>query len=439
MDNLKKLFSYIESFTNLEKTQKYTKRYYKLDRMYILLDLFQNPQADFRTIHVAGTKGKSSTAAFIASVLTARGQRTGLFTSPHVTTYCERITVDNKFPEVKLLLSIGEKIKAGISKFSGFSPTTFELLTLLAFCYFRDTGCKYGVIEVGIGGRLDATNVISPEACVITPIGIEHTDVLGKTITKIAKEKAGIIKQNSQVFSGYQVKPVKKVLARVSESKNTGITFLDETVEILTTETTPAATSCRLRLKGQKEISFSLVMPGDFQAENAALAFITLISIFPQISYNEIKTGFKNTKLPGRMEIVRQHPLIVFDGAHTPLAVRRILTSFTKLSSEKGILLFGSVKGKDFVTMSEILAPAFGIIIISTPGFFKESDPAAIYKTFKKQNNNTILEKHPQKAYEKAISLSEGKLPILVTGSFYMIAEMKKFSGNYFEKKQFIK
>ncbi|MBN2533718.1 MAG: bifunctional folylpolyglutamate synthase/dihydrofolate synthase [Spirochaetales bacterium] len=426
MNTIDGLFSYLESFTNLEKNQKYSGRTYRLDRMYTLLDMFQNPHCAFKTIHVAGTKGKGSTAAFIASVLKTNGFRTGLYTSPHVSSYCERITVNQDFPDSRILLSIGKTIKEKVSELHDFHPTTFELLTLLAFCYFRETACEYVVAEVGIGGRLDATNVICPLISVITPIDIEHTDVLGNTLPEIAREKAGIIKQGIPVFSGIQQEPVKQVIKKVSDEKKTTVIFLDEVIVELDVALSPGYTLCKLKLEGRERISFSLSMPGEFQAENASLAYIALTSLFPAISPEKVKAGFISTKLPGRFEIIGNKPVIVLDGAHTPLAVSRVLSAFQALYPGKAILIFGSAMGKNHEKMSAILAPYFHVIIISTPGYFKESDPHAVYKAFKAKNKNTILIKEPRKALFKALRKAHGKLPVLVTGSFYMVAEIRR-------------
>ncbi len=195
------VFSWVESFTNLERGNlPFDKRTYRLDRMRRLLAMFDDPDAELAAIHVAGTKGKGSTAALIASVLHAAGHRTGLYMSPHVNSPFERLTLAGEAPRAGLLVRLGGEVKTALDALPAegmpgyFAPTTFELYTLLAFLYFRDAGCEYAVIEVGIGGRLDATNVIIPRASVITPLDLEHTDVLGDTLEKIAEEKAGIIK-----------------------------------------------------------------------------------------------------------------------------------------------------------------------------------------------------------------------------------------------------
>ncbi|MBN2442940.1 MAG: bifunctional folylpolyglutamate synthase/dihydrofolate synthase [Spirochaetales bacterium] len=427
MKTIDDLFLYIESFTNLEKTGIFSGQHYRLDRMYTLLTLFHDPHLSYKTIHVAGTKGKGSTAAFIASVLTEQGFKTGLYTSPHVSSYLERITVDRKFPHPEALLLCGKTIQKTLDNFDEFSPTVFEILTLLAFYYFQEAGCDYVVAEVGIGGRLDATNVISPVASVITPIGLEHTDVLGDTLEKIAYEKAGIIKEKVPVFSASQEDTVKEVFTMVSRQKDTEVSFVDDKVESLSVYSTREGTRCNVKIKGLMRTIYSLAMPGDFQAENACLAIITLSSLFPDISLDIMKIGIKNTKLPGRFEIIQKSPPIILDGAHTPIAIKRILAFFKELFPGEGVLLFGSVKGKDHQKMADILAPEFSHIIISTPGIFKGSNPEAVYESFKAIQPNTFLEKSPKAAFDKALVMADKELPVLVTGSFYMIAEIREF------------
>ena len=203
------VFAWTESFTNLEKgTLPFDKRNYRLDRMRRLLGLFDDPDSGLRIIHVAGTKGKGSTSALLACILDAAGHRTGLYTSPHVTSAFERISIAGELPRPDLLVRIGREVQDVVDSLprdgipGHFAPTTFELYTLLAFLYFREAGCEEAVIEVGIGGRLDATNVVMSEAAVITPLDLEHMDVLGNTIEQIAFEKAGIIKTGRARFLG---------------------------------------------------------------------------------------------------------------------------------------------------------------------------------------------------------------------------------------------
>ena len=426
-------FSYFESFTNLETGKTpYSERVYKLDRMKILLEHFDNPQNYFKCIHVAGTKGKGSTAALIASALKNAGYKTGLYLSPHVSSYTERMSVSLKSPKETSIVEITNRILAAVETlplnfFSGNpKPTTFELLTLFAFLFFKESGCNYAVIEVGLGGRLDATNIILPECAVLTPIDYDHTEILGSNLRDIALEKGGIIKYGKPVFSGYQEPMVKDVFRTLCAQRQASLVFLDEAIEQFTVRSTTEDTQLTLKLANTKEIELKLTMLGDFQAENAGLAYLTVKHCFPWIEEKTIIDGFTAVDLPGRMELITRNPPVVLDGAHTPLSIRRLTSSFHKIFPQEGILIFGSVLGKNHVEMAKIISPFFEKIIISTPGFFKESDPDEVYRFFKELNSRTILERNPVDALDKALEWSRSQLPILVTGSFYMISEIRK-------------
>jgi dihydrofolate synthase/folylpolyglutamate synthase len=427
------VFSWAESFTNLERGNlPFDKRTYRLDRMRRLLGMFDDPDRELSAFHVAGTKGKGSTAALIASVLRAAGHRTGLYSSPHVNSPFERISLTGETPRNELLVRLGREVKSALEALPAeglpghFAPTTFELYTLLALLYFREAGCQYAVIEVGIGGRLDATNVIMPVASVITPLDLEHTDVLGDTLQKIAWEKAGIIKPGVPAFIGLQPPGMKEVFRRAGQERGSTITFLDEETRMLSPRLDADGTSFTVQFAGEQAEELRLAMLGEFQAENAALALLALRRTMPEIPMACFREGFSRTILPGRMEVRGRAPAIVLDGAHTPLAVTRLLSSFRAIFPGEAILLFGSVSGKRPREMAAILAAPFSRVIISTPGTFKESDPEEVAEIFRGFNPATVLEKDPARALRRAREESAGTRPILVTGSFYMIAEIGK-------------
>jgi dihydrofolate synthase / folylpolyglutamate synthase len=427
------VFSWVESFTNLERgILPFDTRNYRLDRMRHLLSLFGDPDLTLRIIHVAGTKGKGSTSALLASVLRAAGHVTGLYTSPHVVSAFERIGVAGEPPRPDLLLRLGREVKAVIDAMrqedfpSGSLPTTFELYTLLAFLYFRDAGCREAVVETGIGGRLDATNVVRSAASVITPLDLEHTDVLGDTIEKIAYQKAGIIKPGAPSFIGRQPPAAMEVFRAAGRSAGSPVISLEEETRELAAELDSHGTTLILRLTGEQRQSFRLSMLGEFQAENAALAYLTLRTTRPEITRGQFEEGFRAATLPGRMEPLGRDPVVVLDGAHTPLAVTRLLASFRSIFPGEAVLLFGSVSGKNPGEMARIMAPAFFRIIVSTPGTFKESDPEEVAGIFRGINSATTLERDPARALRLAKDASEGRRPILVTGSFYMVAEIRR-------------
>lgn len=448
------VFNYIFSFTNTEQDlNKKLKRAYRLERMEILLRELGNPERAFTSVHIAGTKGKGSTAAFIANALASSGIKTGLYTSPHVVSPIERMDIPGYTTDIKALISSANIIRETVAnihlELEGYkSPTTFELLTALAFLYFKNTGCKFAVVETGIGGRLDATNVITPMVSVITPINREHTDILGDTLEKIAFEKAGIIKSGIPVFSSKQRIEAKRILIRESSKKRTSIHFVEEEIQRYTSQISIRGTRVWAKFKNGREISFSTKLIGDFQTENALLAYLVTENILRNINQRDkinskditrkIISGFRNTTLPGRFEILpinrEKNIYIVLDGAHTPVAIRKILKNFKQLFRGTRLLIFGAVKGKNYREMAKHLASNFEKIIVSKPDPFKESEPEKIFNFFKKLNPHTYLELNPSHAMEKAIKLlNESSLAantlaknvILVTGSFYMISEIE--------------
>jgi dihydrofolate synthase/folylpolyglutamate synthase len=424
--SLEEVFRYIESFTNLEKSGSlFTARSYRLDRMQLLLERFGHPQLVYRTIHIAGTKGKGSTATLLAHALKAAGVRTGLYTSPHVMSYLERMEVLGEEPNIPGLIALGEQIRTAVERLPAETirtmgpPNTFELLTLLAFCSFRQSGCEYVVVETGIGGRLDATNLVDPELCLITPIELEHTDVLGDTLAAIAREKAGIFKPGKPVYSAPQPAEVKRELRLAAERTGSSILFLDEQLESFRARYTPAGTQLRFTLKGGEEVSYSLALIGTVQAENAALVHLAAERSLPWL-LPALKTGFAAARLLARMEILRRDPAVVIDGAHTPRSVQIALETFTRLFGTDGVLLFAAAAGKKIPEMAAILAPAFREVVVTTPGTFRESNAREVGQAFKRLNPNTLLIPDTARALARARQLAGSRRPLLVTGSFYL-------------------
>jgi dihydrofolate synthase/folylpolyglutamate synthase len=424
---------YINTFINLERGQNpFTKRTYRLDRMEFLLRLFQNPEKSFTSIHIAGSKGKGSTAALFASVLQAAGFTVGLFTSPHILDIRERFQINSRRISIPLYISLLNSIKKTIDpltteEFPGeIKPTFFEIMTLVGFMAFREKKCHYCVIETGLGGRLDATNIVTPLVSILTPIELEHEDILGDTVEKITIEKCGIIKHRVPVFSSAQAPGVRGIIKKLADDKKAAVFFIDDEVQKLDASVMLGKTDVRLKLRSFPLIHFSLAFTGDFQAENAALVFYAIRRIFSSITRSQIKKGFTRAILPGRMEIARHHPLLIFDGAHTPGSILRICSVIRDLIPAPRILLFAAVNGKKYKEMAELLAPLFQWVIISTPGSFKKSNPREVYAIFQKFHPAVFLEENPSAALTKAYELATGTHPVFVTGSFYLIAEIKK-------------
>ncbi len=431
------LFAYFGSFVNFEQKQKQTIREYRLDRMYQLLEFFGNPQKKLNIIHIAGSKGKGSTALFIARGIEALGFKAGLYTSPHISAYRERITRAGSFFEEEAYISVGAKIENSLKDFSSHKlagdavPTAFELFTLFAFLLFVHTGCRYAVIETGIGGRLDATNTVTPQASVITPIELEHTDILGDTIEKIAAEKAGIIKAGVPVFVSRQSDNALHVLEECAKKRGSRLYYLPEYADEFCAVVDEKGTHVKLTLPPlQTEcIQLDLSMQGETQAENAALALSVLQRVFPEEFYSKLQPkilqALSMATLPGRMEVCYTKPPVVLDGAHTPTSVRRSVETFQKIYGKKGICIFGSVEGKNTEGMAAEITSAFSEIIISKPGTFKPNSPEEVARIFRQFDPASSLLIDAAQALQKAFEISAGTRPILVTGSFYMVAEIR--------------
>ncbi|MGM0431845.1 MAG: bifunctional folylpolyglutamate synthase/dihydrofolate synthase [Spirochaetota bacterium] len=432
--------SYIESCTNLAKLDNYTVRTYRLDRMVALLDHFDHPERHFKAIHVAGSKGKGSTAAYLAKGLTALGLKTGLYTSPHVTTYRERFTISGLFFEDHFLLSTANAMISHLEDFVfhedyGYSSaTTFELLTLLGFLLFAGSDCEYAVIETGLGGRLDATNVITPIMSVITPIELEHTAVLGDTISKIATEKAGIIKPQVPVCTARLLPDAMAAVTKRAQEVHSPVHAIPEYLLQATSHTAHTGEIADLQWKDGTRDHLVLSMPGSFQTENAALAILVLRKLGLFDASNSLP-AIERAVIPGRMELIREAPSIYVDGAHTEHSLLRVFSSFREMYPSGGILIFGSVSGKNHEKMAKIAVSHFDVIIISRPGTFKQSDPQALYELFmqevsqaaSRQHKTVLLIEDPAKALEEAVSRCKAAgEAILTAGSFYMAAEIRQ-------------
>ena len=431
------VIAYMESFTNLEKqTTHYTTRVYRLDRMHALLDHIGHPERSYKKIHLAGSKGKGSTASYIASGLTALGFKTGLYLSPHLSDYRERFTLSGTFFSDQLLTQTGNQLKDLLGDFH-FSdqwgetePTTFELYTAYAFLLFALVGCQWAVIETGLGGRLDATNTIIPEASVLCPIELEHTKILGNTIAEIAGEKSKIIKHGIPCFIGFEESEAMEVFLQEAKTQNSPVYLLEDELKNYKDATTSDGEQVEYQWKGGKTEHFRLSMLGKVQAQNCALALLVLRTLG---LYNPQTNGFleKNT-LPGRFQKLSDKPDLYLDGAHTAHSLKALLESFASLyPTANNTIIYGALEDKDHDHMEKLVLQYFHTIIISQPGTYKKSDIASIEKTLralvenaKEQYNIHLIENNTQ-ALQKAWEITPPHSAILVCGSFYLAGGVK--------------
>ena len=440
MHSSRDAFNYIESFTNLERNPACAKSEYKLERMAYMLEATGHPERSFKAVHIAGSKGKGSTAAITAAVLAAHGYRTGMFTSPHLVSYKERITLAGTFFPDEVYIRNTQLIKDMLDngKLTGIlgQPTTFELLTLLAFLIFKEQGCQWAVLETGMGGRLDATNLVVPEVSIITPIELEHCDVLGNTIEKIAFEKAGIIKHGVPVVVQHQKPEALEVLRRRAEELRSPFIYADDHIKIENRKLGSGGSTFTLSMDG-RQYSIMTNLAGDFQCDNIASSLLALSQIMPDIEMHKTLKALQDVPLEGRMEIIGTGPSIVVDGSHTAYSIQRLLDSCKAIFGTGGVLVFGSVKGKNYQAMLDLLIPSFDKVIISEPQGFKETDVEDVYSyakslcdTRQHTGKPLILEPVPEKALKLAIAEAaelNGKKPVVVTGSFYLAGAIKKY------------
>lgn len=406
-------FDWMVSFTNLEKKPDLSKRGYRLDKMFKLLDIMDNPHRAYKIIHVAGSKGKGSTSSLIASILNSANFKVGIYSSPHLLNYRERITSNHNFFPDDSYIRCANKIFSNIETFKKLpegEPTTFELMTLLAFMVFKDQNCQWVVLETGIGGRLDSTNCVDPVASVITTIELEHTDILGNTLEEIAFEKAGIIKKGRPVFTSNHKENVLEVFNKRVIEEETTITVIPENFTVTTD-----IRGTTLSYLGKV---FQIGLKGDVQGENALLAIVTVKEILPAIDESVIMRGLKECSIPGRFQVFDG---VVLDGAHTEVSINKACDTFKKIYG-KGTVIFGAVTGKNIASMVKIVADNFDEIIVSTPGYFKESNIEMIYREFQKYKDVKLIPS-PKEALEYSRTLNR---EILVTGSFYMAGEIAK-------------
>ena len=426
-------FKYIESFTNLERSFTSAQTEYKLERMAYMLEASGHPERSFKSVHIAGSKGKGSTAAITARILEELGLKTGLFTSPHLVTYKERITLAGKFfPDdvyVRNTEFIKEMLESGKLTGNLGQPTTFELLTLLAFLIFKEQGCQWTVLETGMGGRLDSTNLVVPEVSIITPIELEHCDVLGDTIEKIAFEKAGIIKPGVPVVVQHQRQEALDVIRQKADEMKSPLLYADDHIKIEDRRMGPDGSSFTLVCDDEK-YRMATNLTGDFQCDNIACALLALKQVMPDMDMTKALNALKDVRLEGRMEIIGTEPPVVIDGSHTAYSIRRLLDSCREIFGKGGVLVFGSVKGKNYQAMLNLLIPSFDEVIISEPQGFKETDVDTVYAYAKGLGRSVALEKSPEKALELAVSKAAelgSKKPVVVTGSFYLAGAVKKY------------
>ena len=451
----KAALAYIEGFIDYERSPDFSRqaRLYNLNRISLLLELLGNPHDRLQVIHIAGSKGKGSTAALIASVLTQAGYKTGLFTSPHLITPRERCRIDGDLISKADVAFYVEKLKPAIETVSTSEfgrVSFFEIYTALAFSYFANKATDFAVIEVGLGGRLDATNVVTPVATVITPIGLEHTAILGETYTEIAGEKAEIIKQKCPLALAPQHPEARTVFEKVASERNAPIVEPKDVVGrdcsasssrlVRNADGLPVAQEFDVETDSESYPQLTMPLLGHHQFINATTA-VTAIECLKQKGYivpkASVYAGFKNVQWQGRIQRIRSSPIVVLDGAHSPASMEALcgtlrqsfrydrVTFIVSLMRDKNLTAIGNIVSQtaDFVIATQVL---------NNPRVMSAEE---ILDAWENTCEKISACSTPEKAITRALSGASPTDLICITGSLYLVGQaLEIFKSNFSAK-----
>ncbi len=432
--------AYLESLIDYERTPAgaAAARVWNLDRMRHMLEHFGDPHLSLRCLHIAGTKGKGSTAAMAASILTAAGHRTGLYTSPHLVSFRERIRIDGKMiPEADVLALVDEirPIVEGMRESEIGPPSFFEAYTLMGFLHFAQQHVDLAVLETGLGGRLDATNLARPLACAITRIGRDHTQELGDTIPEIAREKAGIIKPGVSVISAPQPTEALEVFQEVCLERRAQLIVVGE-------ESGPKASITQadharqvMTIHGLRGIYPDLDSPllGAHQAENAAVA-VGLVELLAnhgmEIGEEAIRAGIKSVRWPGRFQIVSRSPYLILDGAHDELGAAALAAALESLfPSRRIILVLGLHRDKETEGIIAPLCPLVDRVIATASSSPRALDARELQRLLFPHCRHTAAYTPVSLAVREAVDQAHRSDVVVVTGSLYVVGEAMSALG----------
>ena len=425
---------YLYSFVDysLKHISELAKAEFNLDRVFTLMEGLGNPQEKYPIIHVAGTKGKGSVSALCASALQAAGYKTGLYTSPHLWDYVERIQINGEPISHEHLIELVEEVKPAVAKIPKL--TTFEITTALGQLAFAKNDVNAAVIEVGLGGRLDATNIVTPKVSVITSLSYDHMAVLGNTLAQIAGEKAGIIKEEIPVVSAPQTEEALQVLERIAKEKNSPFILVGKDVKFERLTSSLDGQSLKIfALTGESDSERSrsadveLVIPllGAHQIENAAIAYAALKASGIPISDEAIQKGFSQVKWPARFEVLRREPPVVIDSAHNRDSARRLRETLDEYFPKKPVILvFCALEDKDISGILEELKPRLECVVATRADHPRAPSAEWIAEQVKKVGIPVQAVTPTADALERALSLAGEQQVVLAAGSVAFAGEV---------------
>ena len=420
MNNINEALNYIYSFMGKKNLHKNS--FNHINNVKKILNILGYKQT-FKIIHITGTKGKGSTTLVLSNMLKFAGYKTASFVSPHIINVRERIAINNQWISEEDFINITKKIKNILEKNKIYNITVFEIFTIIGLYYFYIQNVDYACIEVGIGGKLDCTNIVDSSISVITSISYDHMEILGNSIEEITEQKAGIIKENSLVVSAAQEKESINIIKKISKEKNSKLYVFKKDFDVDIISNTNKILEFNY-IENEKKYKFETTLLGEHQSENISLAFktFTLLINNEKLYYKSIDS-IKNFSINARLTFVQRNPDIIIDGAHNSKSLFRILKTIYKWYDYL-IILFAPLSEKDIKGMCEILQNSDSFIIVSSPNTnYKENDSYKTYQYLKERDNIIHIENFNEAVkYMQKLS-KEKNIPALVIGSLYSASD----------------